>query len=238
MFTRSARIYDAMYGAKDYRVAADRLHGHIQRLRPGARELLDVGCGTGLHLEHLADHYSVQGLDLNPELLAIARQRCPEVPFHEGDMVEIDLGQRFDVVTCLFSSIGYVRTVDRLHAAVARMAAHVRPQGIVVVEPWFTPDAFWARHLVANFHEQPDLKVAWMYVHDRRDDISVLDIHYLVGEPQGVEHFTEHHELGLFTDADYREAFAAADLRAEHDAEGLFGRGLYLAVADGAPRRP
>ena len=231
MFTRSARIYDAIYGGKDYTAAARRVHEHVQRLAPGARDLLDVGCGTGRHLEHLRDHYAVEGLDLSPELLAVARERLPGVPLHTADMAAADLGRRFDVVTCLFSAIAYVRTADRLEAAVARMADHLRPGGVALVEPWFTPETYWPRHLVANFHEEPDLRVAWMYVHARRDDVSVLDIEYLVGEPAGVEHFRERHELGLFTDAQYRDAFTAAGLRAEHDAQGLFGRGLYVATA-------
>ena len=75
MFTRSARIYDAIYGGKDYAAASRRVHEHVQRVAPGARDLLDLGCGTGRHLEHLRDHYAVEGLDLSPELLAVARER-------------------------------------------------------------------------------------------------------------------------------------------------------------------
>jgi hypothetical protein len=58
--------------------------------------------------------------------------------------------------------------------------------------------------------------------------VSTIDFAYSVGTPAGVEQFTEHHELGLFTDEEYRGAFAAAGLAVEHDAEGLMGRGLYL----------
>src|SRR6266542_3983054 len=54
---------------------------------------------------------------------------------------------------------------------------------------------------------QPDLTVCRMNVSGRRDDLSILEFHYLVATPAGVEHFTEHHELALFTDAQYRAAF-------------------------------
>jgi hypothetical protein len=62
--------------------------------------------------------------------------------------------------------------------------------------------------------------------------VSILDFHYLVATPSGVEHLTEHHELALFTDAQYRAAFASAGIpgdRIEHDPDGLMDRGLYLA---------
>jgi hypothetical protein len=62
--------------------------------------------------------------------------------------------------------------------------------------------------------------------------VSVADFHYLLGRPQGVEHFTERHELGLFTHEQYLQAFRQAGLEPELDERGLMGRGLYLAVKD------
>ena len=53
-----------------------------------------------------------------------------------ADMTSFDLGRRFDVVTCLFSSIGYVGTAERLDQAIATMAAHLEPGGTLIVEPW------------------------------------------------------------------------------------------------------
>jgi ubiquinone/menaquinone biosynthesis C-methylase UbiE len=235
MFTKSAEFYDALYHFKDYAAAAKQLRTLIQQTCPGATTLLDVGCGTGQHLQHLRGHYQVEGLDLNAKLLKIARQRCPGILFHEGNMVDFNLDRSFDVVTCLFSSIGYVGTIDNLAQAVASMSRHLKPGGILFVEPWFSPENYWTGRLTANFVDQPELKIAWMYLSELKGRTSILDIHYLVGTPQGVDHFTERHEAGLFAYAEYLEAFRRCGLDVRHDPTGLFGRGMYIGV-DQRPR--
>jgi SAM-dependent methyltransferase len=230
MFVKSARFYDALYGFKDYASASARLHALIRANHPSASSLLDVGCGTGRHLESLKQWYHVEGVDLNADLLDVARERCPDVPLHQGDMVDFALGRRFDVVVCLFSAIAYVRTADRMRAAVANMAAHLDDGGVLVIEPWFSPERLRTGHITANFVNESDLKIAWMYTTTVEDGVSVLDIHYLVGTPQQVEHFTERHELGVFTDEEYARAVESAGLAVQYDAEGLFGRGLYIGI--------
>jgi SAM-dependent methyltransferase len=231
VFSRSARIYDAIYASvRDYPREAAELDRLIQEGRPGARTLLDVACGTGAHLEHLTG-YEPEGLDLDPEMLAIARERLPSVAFHEGDMASFDLGKRFDAVVCMFSSIGYVRTEERLRSAIASMARHLEAGGVLIIEPWLAPDAWLDRHVGAVFVDEPELKVARMNVAQREGDVSIVEFEYLVATPDGVERFTERHELGLFTIEQYLEAFRAAGLEAEHDPEGPMGRGLYVAVA-------
>jgi SAM-dependent methyltransferase len=232
LFSRSARIYDAIYASiRDYPREAAQLDELIQERRPGARMLLDVACGTGAHLEHLAEKYEVEGLDLDAEMLAVARERLPEVPFHETDLAEFDLGKRFDAVVCMFSSIGYVDTEERLRSAVAAMARHLEPGGVLVVEPWLAPDEWDPDHVGGVFVDEPQLKIARLSRAERDGDISTVEFHYLVGRPRTVDHFTERHELGLFTVEQQLEAFRAAGLDVEHDPEGPMGRGLYVGVA-------
>ena len=230
MFSRSARYYDVLYSWKDYAGEVDRLHEIVQQRVPGARTLLDVGCGTGRHLELLRGRYDVAGVDLDPALLAIARERVPGVPLHEADMVELDLGRKFDAVVCLFSSIGYVRTRDRLEAAVVAMASHLASSGVLVIEPWILADKWQPRYVGALLAGDETLKVARVNTNEVRDGVSVLDMHHLVGAPEGVDYFVERHELGLWSHEDYLAAVEAAGLAPEHDPEGLMGRGLYVGV--------
>jgi hypothetical protein len=54
--------------------------------------------------------------------IAQAKHRVGE--FHEANMVDFHLGRRYDVVLCLFSSIGYVRTLPDLGRALTCFREH------------------------------------------------------------------------------------------------------------------
>jgi SAM-dependent methyltransferase len=230
IYDRFATFYDDMYAFKDYSGEADYLVEVIHRHHAVARSLLDVACGTGRHLEHLRRQFEVEGLDVNPRFLEIARHRLPGVTLHEGDMTEFDLGRTFDVVTVLFSAITSTLTVDALERSIGALAGHLASGGLLLVEPLWAPDAHREGELNLNVVDKPDLKIAWIYANERVGDLAHWENHFLVATPDGIDTFVEVHEAGLFTDAQYRHAFASAGLVViEWDAEGPWGRGLYVA---------
>jgi SAM-dependent methyltransferase len=228
-YSKTAHIYDKLYDGKDYAGEVWRLMERLD-LEPVARRrtLLDVACGTGRHLEFLSDTFDVEGLDLCEGLLAHARRRLPGVRFHQGDIVVFDLGKRFDVVTCLFSAIGYTKTVENLRAAVACMARHLEPDGVLAIEPWILPENWQAGKVHAQLYEEPDLKIARVNTSCRKGNVSVFDLHHLVATPEGTEHIVEHHEMGLFSVTEMTEAIEACGLCVQHDEHGLTGRGLFI----------
>jgi SAM-dependent methyltransferase len=232
MFVHSAQFYDAIYAWKDYATEASRLKALLaehQRMA-GRRSLLDVACGTAAHAPYLRDDYAYEGLDLDPNMLALAQERFPDLTFHQGDMVDFDLGRQFEVVTCLFSSIAYVKTPQRLEQATATMARHVRPGGLLVIEPFVGPQDWQEGRPTATFVDRDDLKIARMSVGTRDGDVAILDFEYLIATSAGIERFSERHELGLFTDAQYERAYRASGFTVTRDEEGLMGRSLYLGV--------
>ena len=235
-YARSADGYDGLYlPKKDFR-GEMRAVLRLLRTHVGITggDWLEMACGTGLHVGHLPPAFRAEGVDVAPGMLAVARRRLPRVPFHHGDMRTVDLGRRFDVVSCLFSSIGYMRTRADLERAIATFARHVRPGGVVVVEPWYVPTAYRPGTVYMDAiagSSRTALHQVRMIVAKRRGRLSVMDAHHLVGTPAGVEHFVERHEMGLFTEAEVAQAFLRADLDPVYDPVGISDRGLWFARA-------
>jgi SAM-dependent methyltransferase len=230
MFNESAEFYDLIYSSfKNYADEAVLVAEWIERYRPGAQSVLDVACGTGEHARLLsARGYDVDGIDINSEFVEIARAKVPGGTFSTGDMSDFNLNRTYDVVLCLFSSIGYARTVERMRETVARLADHLSDDGLLLVEPWFTPEQWRTGHVHHQMVSKDDVHVARMGYSGGEGTISTIRFDYLVGrEGQGVEHRTELHELGLFTRDEMTSAFTRAGIDVVYDETGIAGRGLY-----------
>ncbi|MDD4914443.1 MAG: class I SAM-dependent methyltransferase [Methylococcales bacterium] len=228
MYLLMADVYDVMYHFKDYVGETPYLVNKIRAYKPEARNLLEVACGTGRFLEILQQDFKVEGLDLSQPMLDKARIRVGDAPLHLGDMADFDLDRQFDVVCCLFRSIAHCKTAERLQQAIAAMARHVSPGGLLLIEPFFTPETFWDNHVVLNEYKDDDMKLAWMYVGKREGSYVSQNNYFLVGTAEGVSHFTELVELGLYSPGQYAESFAAAGLDMVYDPVGPTGIGFYI----------
>ncbi len=231
MYARSAQFYDPLYRAmgKDYGAEARHLHEIVEtRKRSLGNALLDAACGTGLHLQHLREWYDCEGIDVDRAMLSIAATRVPDVRLHCMDMIGFHLDRKFDAIVSLFGSVGYLPNAGRLDQVVRDMARHLNPGGVVVVEPWFSPEKWEDGFVSALFVDEPDLKISRMAVSRRDGNVSILNFHFTIAQRDGVRTFTEPHRMTLFTEAEYRHAFAAAKLEVEFDPVGVDGRGLYI----------
>lgn len=239
--TDLADIYDALYRdgmGKDYTAEADELATLVNAHHPHASSVLDVGCGTGGHLEGLRRHFAhVEGVEPAAAMRAIATRRLPGVAIHDRTMEAFDLGKTFSAVLCLFSTIGYATTEDRMRATVACLAAHTEPGGVVIVETWFTPGQWIDGHVTHTVATTGSRTVIRM-TRSTRDGAAVsrMDMHYLVADqPTPIRHFHDSHVMGLYTEEQYQQALTAAGLtRVTTFAGWKAGRPRLLAIKPAA----
>jgi hypothetical protein len=148
-------------------------------------------------------------------------------------MCTFDLGRTFDAITCLFSSVGYLPSLEALNAAVSRMAAHLSPGGVLVVEPWWSPDRFVDEYVSSQLVEEGTATVARVS-HTRREGPdarhALMELHFVVADRTGIRHFQETHRIALFSQQEYLRAFALAGCDASFVEDVSTCCGLYVAT--------
>jgi len=229
MFNKTAEFYDKIYGFKDYKKETEALVNIIKNhVEIKNQSLLELACGTGIHSGYLSEYFAVEGLDISQEFVDIAGKRNPSSKFYQGDMINFKLVKKYDIITCLFSSIGYVKTLGNLEKTFENVSEHLKSGGLFVVEPWFTYETWTPGKVHAILIDEPQLKIARMNTSFRDGRLSYFDLHYLIGTPEGTEHFAERHELGLFEKEEMIAVFEKTGFEVVYYPEGITGRGLYV----------
>ncbi|MFC9267907.1 class I SAM-dependent methyltransferase [Streptomyces zhihengii] len=234
-----AEIYDLVYTlrGKDYPAESAYVAGLIRERVPAASSILDVACGTGGHLRHFLGMFDrAEGVELSDAMLAVARDRLPGARLHHGDMRDFDLGRAYDAVVCLFAAVAHQDPAE-LGGTMRCFARHLRPGGVVVVEPWWFPETFTDGYVAADVL-RPDHRTVTRLSHTTREgDASRMDVHYVVADPKtGARHFTESYVHQLFPRALYERTLRDAGLRPEFIEGSQSGRGVFLGVKEGADR--
>ena len=132
---RSSEDYDRRFAERA--AAGHDVHGEAAFVEAlGGRRVLDAGCGTGRVAIELARRgLDVVGVDVDAEMLALARRKAPGLAWHQADLAGLDLGlapeERFDVAVMAGNVMIFVEPGTE-EAVVARLAAHLAPGGLLV----------------------------------------------------------------------------------------------------------
>ena len=228
-----AKYYDLMYSWKDYRKEAETLADLIKRYKraPG-NSLLDVGCGTGQHIRHLNGKFDCVGIDINDAMLEQARRNVGGVEFAHGDMVDFDLEKKFDVILCLFSAIGFLKTYPRLKKALRNFAKHLREGGVVIIEPWFTKETAKSPYVSVLTQGSDNLKIVRVDHSEVKGGLSIIDGRIVVAQKGvGIRSYEDRMELALFEKDEFLKLMREAGLQSRYLKKSLApGRGLYVGV--------
>lgn len=233
-----AAWYDALYESlgKDHVTEARDLLSRVTALlgsAPGS--WLDVACGTGQHLAAIADAVDdVVGVDLSEAMLDVARARLgSKVELRVADQRDLDLGRSFEVVSSLFSSIGYAADLDELDETVASLARHVAPGGVLVLEPWVDPEDWEDDRTQVVDVEEADRRAVRVITSRREGDVSVLEVAVVSAAAGRLTVEREDHRMLLVPHQRLLASVRAAGLEPSWDdpdprGSGPTGRGLVI----------
>ncbi|NOQ56077.1 MAG: methyltransferase domain-containing protein [Nanohaloarchaea archaeon] len=84
----------------------------IAEYKPGFGSILEIGSGTGNNLIKLSKMFETYGLELSPEMLAIAKKKDKKSVYLQGGMSEFDIRRKFDVIICMFDSINHLPSLN------------------------------------------------------------------------------------------------------------------------------
>ena len=136
-YERLSRFYDAGWGdfAVHYVSLVNELlqERHIVKAR-----VLDLACGTGILAIGLSQSgHIVRGIDISPEMIEVAKSKTaglPGISFDVGDMVAFDFDGEFDLVTCTFDSINYVRNFRDIRKLFSCISAAICDKGLFLFD--------------------------------------------------------------------------------------------------------
>jgi SAM-dependent methyltransferase len=148
VFELYAEYYDRTYADKDYHSEAQFVDRLLQQCEPGAKSILDLGCGTGTHAFRLAEMgYTVQGVDISPHMIEVAQRRREQFPsvvqqrvaFTQADIREACFDIRYDAVISLFHVFSYQATDEDVRLTLNTISKHLTPGGVCLFDFWYGP---------------------------------------------------------------------------------------------------
>ena len=147
VFGMYSEYYDLLYRDKNYKAEADYVLSLVDEYNPGAKSLVDLGCGTGKHaVEFSRRGYSVTGIELSASMLRIAEENkkitcagIEELKFLPGDISEFKSGEKYDAALALFHVMGYLTSNSVLISGIKNIGRHLNNGGILIFDFWYGP---------------------------------------------------------------------------------------------------
>ena len=147
IFNTYSDYYDLLYFDKDYASEVEYIHQLIQSNHPNATSVLNLGCGTGSHDLFLVEKgYQVTGIDFSEKNINKANNKLLKSNikdsgshFIKGDIRNIRLDKKVDIVLALFHVISYQISNSDIQAAFSTAKAHLGKHGLFIFDCWYGP---------------------------------------------------------------------------------------------------
>lgn len=135
-----SEFYEAVAGRTDYDIP---LLMEQAQLKAGQGKVLELACGSGRILMHLANRgYQAVGLDLSDDMLRICRKKQEQLParfrgrieVQQGDMTQFELGEKYPLIILSATSISLLQTREQVERLLQTVSEHLAEGGRFVFD--------------------------------------------------------------------------------------------------------
>jgi len=208
IYTSFARGYDVVMRDVDFPQWSEHVLRLIDHFEFNGKRLLNVACGTGnMEMTWAAAGYSIASVDRSLEMLEIARIKIPKsaaVELIQSDMTTLDLGEKFDLATCLYDSVNYLTNANDVRKFFHCAASHLATGG------GFIFDVATEANILENFSQTTyaenfeDFAYIWDNEYNIRTKICKSDFHFFYKDPEdgSFRRQTEVHYQKIYTTRD------------------------------------
>ncbi|MBZ2165529.1 class I SAM-dependent DNA methyltransferase [Methanobacterium spitsbergense] len=199
LYKKFAVYYDKIYKNVDYAGESEFINWAVNKHKTSSGfEIMDMACGTGSHAKILKNSFKVTGVDINEDMIKIAQDKVPEADFIIGNMKDLNIGKKFDVIICIFSAIHYNRDLKELDITLTNFYNHMKDGGILIYDLSFNTEN-WIEGLVSlDTVVEDKLKIARMCQSQLKNGIFNANFVFLVKDDGKFDFDIDEHELGVF----------------------------------------
>ncbi len=154
VFDNYSRYYDLLYVDKNYESEVAYILQLLKLHKVDNGNILEFGSGTGKHGKLIAKNgYALTGVELSQEMVDVC-EVSDNFSIIQGDITQIKLGVKFDIVLSLFHVMSYLVTNDNFNDALNNASLHLKSGGLFIFDFWYTP---------AVYSQKPEVRIKRMY---------------------------------------------------------------------------
>ena len=184
-----SKIYDR-FQEIDYDAFIDFYKALFERIGFNPKTVVDLGCGSGavtLRLKRAG--YDVAGIDISPDMLAIAQNKADEenldILFLNMDMCEFQLPEPVDCVISALDCVNYLESIADVRAAFEHVCSSLNPGGVFIFD---INSEYKLTEILGNntfVYEDDSAYCVWDCGYFPEDNVVSFDLNFFINDRDG-----------------------------------------------------